>query len=147
VNLNTVIGTAITKGALSATRKPLSNLRRDVADLKRQVAELKRLLREVQKGEGRRTERAPAPDAEEGKPLRIRPTGPMVRKVRTKLGLTQFDFAKLVDVSSLTVSKWETTPGRIRMRARTLAAFAAVRGMGKRATKKALADAQESVAK
>ncbi len=69
----------------------------------------------------------------------IRPTGPMVRKVRTRLGLTQADCAKLAGVSTRTVSKWEKDPGRITLQARTLAAFASIRGMGKRDAQRALA--------
>ena len=136
MNLNTVLTAAIAKGALSATRKPIATLRRDVADLKRQVAELKRLVRGMQKA----TKPAPAPQTESGKPLRIRPTGKMVRKIRQKLGLTQIEMAKLIGVSSLSISHWELSPGRIRLRQRTLAALAKVKGMGKREAKKLLAE-------
>ena len=139
MNLNTVLGEAITKGALRVTRKPIAALRGDVAELKRQVAELKRLLRAVQKGAPQRAAKAATPETGANKPLRIRPTGPMVRKLRKRLGLTQSEFAKLAGVSNLTVSKWETAPGRIMLRQRTLAAFASVRGMGKQAAKKLLA--------
>ena len=139
MNLNAILGEAITKGALRVTRKPIAALRGDVADLKRQVAELKRLLRAVQKGAQHRD--APAAVAEEkvGSLSRIRPTGPMVRKLRKRLGLTQGGLAKLVGVSSLTVSKWESATGRIRLRTRTLASLAEVRGLGKQAAKKMLA--------
>ena len=139
MNLNTVLGEAITKGALRVTRKPIAALRGDVADLKRQMAELKRLLRAAQKGVPLRAAKVAAPETDVKKPLRIRPTGPMVRKLRKRLGLTQSEFAKLAGVSNLTVSKWETAPGRIMLRQRTLAAFASVRGMGKQAAKKMLA--------
>ncbi len=44
-----------------------------------------------------------------------------------------------IGVSSLTVSKWEHAEGRIAMRSRTLAAFAGIRGMGKRDAQQALA--------
>lgn len=137
MNLNTVLRDAITKGALSVTRKPIASLRRDVADLKRQVAELKRLLRDVQKND-KPVEKAPAPAPEADKPLRIRPTGSMVRKLRIKLAVTQVELANLIGVTSLTVSKWESTEGRIMMRNRTLVAFAAVRGLGRREVMKML---------
>lgn len=55
------------------------------------------------------------------------------------LGLTQAEFAKLVGVSTLTVSKWESAEGRIQLRRRPLAAFAGIRGMGKRDAKEKLA--------
>ncbi len=141
MNLNTVLGAAIAKGAQSVTRKPLSALRADVAELKRQVAELKRLVRSLQKVAPQHTAVEPAPEAGDGLTPVVRPTGPMVRKVRARLGLTQVEMAKLIGVSSLTVSTWEQAEGRIAMRSRTLAAFAAVRGMGKRDAQRALAGA------
>ena len=141
MNLNTILREAITKGALGVMRKPIVSLRHDVADLKRQVAELKRLVRDVQKNVGAAA-KVPASGVETDKPVRIRPTGPMVRKLRQKLGLTQTEMSKLLDVSSLTVSKWETTDGRIMMRNRTLTTFAKVRALGKREAKKMLAGEQ-----
>jgi len=137
MNLNTVLADAINKGAGRVTRKPIAALRRDVAELKRQVAELKRLLRDVQKG-STAPRVAPAPVAEAVNPSRIRPTGPMVRKLRVKLGLTQAEFAKLAGVSGLTVYKWEKADGRINPRGRALAGLAKVMGMGKREAKKVL---------
>ena len=143
MNLNAVLVEAITKGAGRVTRKPLAALRRDVSELKRQVAELKRLLRAIQKGGKPRAATAAAPEAGgDGKTPGIRPTGPMVRKVRARMGLTQAEFAKLVGVSTLTVSKWDSAEGRITLRARTLAAFAAVRGIGKRGAKRALSNVE-----
>ncbi len=139
MNLNTVLGAAIAKGAQSVTRKPLSALRGDVAELKRQVADLKRLVRSLQKDVPQRAADVPAPEGGDGQAPGIRPTGPMVRKLRAKLGLTQVEMAKLIGVSSLTVSKWEQAKDRIAMRSRTLAAFAGIRGMGKRDAQRALA--------
>jgi len=136
MNLNTVLVEAITKGAGRVTRKPISALRRDVAELKRQVAELRRALRDLQKV-ARVNEAAPAEAA--GAAPRIRPTGPMVKRLRAKLGLTQAEFAKLAGVSGLTVYKWEKSAGRIKPRGRALDGLVKVMGMGKRAVKRLLA--------
>jgi DNA-binding transcriptional regulator YiaG len=143
MNLNTVLVEAITKGAGRVTRKPIAALRRDVAELKRQVAELKRLLRDVRKvaTAPRAAAESVAVDAGDTVP-RIRPTSPMVRKLRAKLGLTQAEFAKLAGVSGLTVYKWEKSAGRINPRGRALAGLAKVMGMGKREAKKALANVE-----
>ena len=132
MNLNSVLGEAIAKGAGRVTRKPIAALRRDVADLKRQVAELKRALRDLPKGA--KVALVPAEAAAEAGDAapRIRPTGPTVRKLRAKLGLTQAEFAKLAGVSGLTVYKWEKSPGRIRPRGRALAGLSKVMRMGKR---------------
>jgi DNA-binding transcriptional regulator YiaG len=147
MNLNTLLGELITKGALRVTRKPIVALRHDVADLKRQVAELQRLLRAVRKDAVRKDAGScavptPASEAEADTvtSVRIRPNGPMVRKLRKRLGLTQVELSRLVGVSSLTVSKWESATGRIYLRNRTLAALAKIRIMGKREAKAALAN-------
>lgn len=134
MNLNKALTETITKGAAKATRKPIAALRGDVADLRRQILELKRLVRDLQKAS------KPAPAA--AKPVRIRPTGKMVRKLRQRLGLTQAGMGRLIGVSSLSVSKWELSPGRVRLRQRTLAALAKVKGMGKREAMKMLAPSQ-----
>ena len=135
MNLNAVLAETIAKGAGRVTRKPIAALRRDVAELKRQVAELKRALRETQKG-------SPAPEpaarADEEAVRRIRPTGPMVRRLRARLGLTRAEFARLAGVSGLTVYKWEKSGGRINPRGRALAGLALVMGMGKREAKRAM---------
>lgn len=134
MNLNTAISEAITKGAAKAVRKPVAGLRRDVALLKRELAELKRLVKAL----GRQAPAAVRPEAEGQEPPNIRPTAKMVLAFRKKLGLTQAQLASLVGVSNLTVSKWETSGGRLHMRGRALAGFARVRAMGKREAKKAV---------
>lgn len=140
MNLNAVLVDAITKGAGRVTRKPIAALRRNVSELKRQVAELRRLLQAVHNQP--RAATTAAPDADAVKPSRIRPTGPMVRKLRANLGLTQAEFAKLAGVSGLTVYKWEKSAGRINPRGRALAGLAKVMGMGKREAKKVLSNVE-----
>jgi DNA-binding transcriptional regulator YiaG len=125
-------------GVGRVTRKPIATLRRAVSELKRQVAELKRLLRAVQKGGQPRAATAASPESEAVNPSRIRPTGPMVRKLRAKQGLMQAEFAKLAGISGLTVYMWEKSAGRINPRGRALAGLSRVMGMGKREAKKAL---------
>ena len=138
MNFNRLLKDAILKGAARTMRAPVAGLRHDVAALKRQVRELRRVLRDVQKALAQQAKLAAPAAAAEAKPLRIRPTGPMVLKLRKKLGLTQAEMAKLTGVSGLTVWKWERAPGRIKLRARTLAAFSQVRGLGKRAARRLL---------
>lgn len=137
MNLNAVLAEAIAKGAGRVTRKPIAALRRDVAELKRQVAELKRALREAQKGAAAPEPAGRAVEEAEALP-RIRPTGPMVRRLRARLGLTQAEFAKLAGVAGMTVYKWEKADGRINPRGRALTGLVRVMGMGKRAAKRAL---------
>jgi DNA-binding transcriptional regulator YiaG len=140
MNLNTVFGNVIEKGASRVTRKPIAGLRREVAELKRQVAELKRIVRALQKACSCGAEKETSAVGEKAPSSSQRPSSKMVRKLRAKLGLTQAEFAKLAGVSGLTVSKWETAQGRIQLRGRTLAGLARVRTLTKRTAQAALAE-------
>ena len=74
--------------------------------------------------------------AEQGdKKLRLNAAG--IVRIRTKLKLTQADFARLLGVSTHTVSMWELD--KVAPRAKAKAAICALRGMGKRELKKRLA--------
>lgn len=103
-------------------------LKKSVADLKRRVASLesdnKRLLSLVQA-------RKPAVSAEEAAKARF--TAANIRKLRTRLGISQDNLAKLLGVSSQAVFSMEhKKAGRLKLRPATLAGLLAVRGLGKR---------------
>ena len=59
-------------------------------------------------------------------PVRIRPTGKSVARMRKKLGLSVARFADRLGVSPVTVYRWEATPGRLNLRARPLNALAQI---------------------
>lgn len=142
MNFNKTLADAIAKGAARATRKSLTTLRRDVTELKRQVGEMKRMMQKCKKAKSVASsdsadageQAAEAPSAVRG----IRPRGDAVRKLRTKLELTQAEFAKLAGVSILTVSKWERKEGRIAFHKRTQEALIRLRALGKKGVKAAL---------
>jgi DNA-binding transcriptional regulator YiaG len=112
--------------------------------LKREVAGIKRQLRSLGMGSGCGDAGRAAADTEAAKPPRIRPTGPMVRKLRLRLGLTQTQLAALAGVSTLKVGKWEKAGGRIGMRPAALAGLDRVRAMGKRQIKVELTETASS---
>ena len=138
MNLNSVLKAAISKGAFSAVRKPMAALRHDVAELKRQVAELRRTVRKLQRGAGRKALVSEETAGTDELQRKRRPTSAGILKMRTKLDLTQAQFAQLIGVSSLSVSKWERTQGPVTVRDRTLVALRKVRGLGKREALKVL---------
>lgn len=141
MNFNRLLKETIAQSSAHAIRKPVAAVRHEIAALKGQVSALRRTVRALQK-----TVKVAAPATRSAvettanaEGVRIRATGPMVRRLRQKLGLTQAEFAKLAEVSALTVWKWERAPGRIMLRSRTSQRLLAVRGMGKRQAKAALA--------
>ena len=105
--------------------KASAQFRRDIAELKRQSAkaraEIGRLQRLAAKGGAVAAAEAPAE--------RIRYSSVSVAAQRKRLGLSAADFGKLNGVTGHTIYSWEH--GTSRPRSAQLAAFAAVRVLGK----------------
>lgn len=113
-------------------KKSNAQLRRTVASLKGELAELQRTLRFLQTREKRRLEAPPQPD--ESKSVRFSPN--WLKADRKRLGLSAEDYGRLVGVSSVTVYSWES--GKSKPSAQRLAAWAEVRGIGKREARQRL---------
>jgi len=117
---------------------PLQN---NISALKKLVAEQKRQIAALEKRCGAPAEEAAAPAEtapETEKGVRINAAG--ILRLRTKLGLTQGEFAKLLGVAMHTVSVWEQ--GRRVPRYTHKVRICALRGIGKRELKKMLEDAE-----
>jgi len=113
-------------------KKSNAELRRTVAALKTEIADLNRSLKFLQKQEKRRLESPP--EQESGKVIRFSPK--WVRADRKRLDLSAKDYARLVGVSSLTIYNWEH--GKSKPNAERLAAWAEIRGIGKREAQRRL---------
>jgi DNA-binding transcriptional regulator YiaG len=132
----------ISKKEFKASLKPLHRsivgLKKNVIDLKRRIAALetenKQLLAFYKKNQKEQPQISP--NAAE----KARITSKSVRAIRTKLGLSQDSFAKLLGLSSQNVFVMEHKEGRLKMRPTTLTELLSVRGMGKREAKKRLAE-------
>lgn len=121
------------KAAVTSLRKDNVSLKRTAADLKRRVAALESANKRLTKAEPATT----TPEAgADGAKARI--TAKMISSIRTRLGLSQGDFARLVGVSGQSVLKWEHATGRLNFRGDTKQRIVAVRQMGKREVLKQL---------
>lgn len=111
------------KKQLAAERKASASVRKELAAQKRALAQLVGAVKRQAKGGGAAVtvEAAAAPAGKWRKDT--------VRSTRRALGLTQGQLAKLVGVSPITVSFWET--GRSIPRAKQQAAVLAVRELSK----------------
>ncbi len=107
-------------------KKDNAGLRRTVLTLKTEVAGLRRGVRFLEKQEKRRLKTAPKASAAKG----VRFSGKWVKADRQRLELSAKDYGLLVGVSGLTIYKWEG--GKSKPRDKQLAAWAEVRGIGKR---------------
>jgi DNA-binding transcriptional regulator YiaG len=97
-----------------------------IAALRRQVAALEREIAFLRKQEKRRIEVEPAAADADG----VRFSPKWLASDRKRLGLSAKDYGALVGVSMLTIYNWEK--GKSKPRAKQLAAWAQVRGIGKR---------------
>lgn len=142
-NLNNILGEEIRRLArkeiraqVGTTQKSVAKYRGEIAELKRRIAALERSLAFVEKQEKKRLGKpASVPvNGEDAKLPRFSPA--WVKKHRDKLGLSAADYGRLVGVSALTIYNWEK--GESSPRQKQLAAWGAIRTLGKREAVKRL---------
>lgn len=102
------------KAATTGLHKDTVQLKRTAADLKRRVAKLERDNRRLVAGAERNRQAAIETTGDEVGKARI--TAKAIRTTRAKLGLSQAEFAKLLDVNPQTVYQWEHKEGRLTFR-------------------------------
>ena len=117
---------------LAPVKKHRAEDRRAIAELKRQVASLERDVAFLQKREKERLESMPKKSEAEG----IRFSPKWVKSDRKRLGLSAQDYGTLVGVSAQTIYNWER--GKAKPQDKQLAAWADVRGIGKREAQRRL---------
>ena len=106
-------------------RKASAQYRRDIAGLKRANSKLQSEVTRLERQVGKEA----APQIAEAGPTKIRFSAKSVVAQRAGLGISAADFGRLVGVTANTIYKWEQ--GYARPRKAQLAAFAAIRGVGK----------------
>lgn len=119
--------------ATKSTKHAVAQFRRDIANLKRLVAVQQKEIAFLRVQERKRlSQPVSADEPVEG----VRFSARSVRAQRQRLGLSADDFGKLVGVSQMTIYNWEQGKGRPKND--RLAAFVALRGVGKREAVKKL---------
>ena len=117
---------------IEATKKASGQHRRQIAELRRQVATLQKKVAFLEQREKKRLTKPPAAEAAEG----VRFSPKWVKIHRKKLGLSAARYSRLVGVSAMTIYNWER--GHSKPRAKQLAAWAVIRGIGKREAQRRL---------
>lgn len=117
---------------LAPLKKSVTELRKRLSDAQREIGTLQKTVRTLEAEEARRLKTVPKPASE--KRLRFSPR--WVVSDRKRLGLSADDYGRLVGVSGQTIYAWES--GTSRPREERLAAWAVVRGIGKRAARQRL---------
>lgn len=121
------------RAEMESTRKAVSGHHREIAELKRRNADLERRVDYL---ESRETARLKAVPAKAKPPKGARFSVRSLKAQRSRTGLSQGDYARLVGVSASTIYNWErgtTRPGE-----KQLAKLVSLRGLGKREAQKRL---------
>ena len=108
---------------------------------KKRIAELEKRIKVLEAAKPAPKAEQPAiivPAAQDGKEKQIRLTSARIRKVRTKLAISQEQFAKLLGVNTQSVNFWEN--GKTSPRLILKKQIAAIRDMGKREIAKILSE-------
>ena len=141
-DIKTVLSEEIRRLAKKEIKLAVVPLQKLAAEQRRTISELKKRIAVLEKQGAPAEKAADAADTEdnaEEKKLRLNAAG--IIRVRTKLKLTQSNFAKLLNVSTHTVSMWELDKSAPRKDAR--AAICALRKLGKRELKARMAAFEE----
>lgn len=141
-DIKTVLSEEIRRLAKKEIKLAIVPLQKLAAEQRRTISELKKRIAVLEKQGAPAEKAADAADTEgnaEEKKLRLNAAG--IIRVRTKLKLTQSNFAKLLNVSTHTVSMWELDKSAPRKDAR--AAICALRKLGKRELKARMAAFEE----
>ena len=141
-DIKTVLSEEIRRLAKKEIKLAIVPLQKLAAEQRRTISELKKRIAVLEK-QGATAEKVTTSDetaaGAEEKKLRLNAAG--IIRVRTKLKLTQSEFAKLLNVSTHTVSMWELDKSSPRKDAR--AAICALRKLGKRELKARMAAFEE----
>lgn len=135
-----VLKEEISRIARKEIRARVDPLKKQVVDLRRRLRAAEATILQLQKTTNKtantvsRQSGAIVPDVEETRQIRISPNS--VKKLRTRLRLTQAQMAQLVDVSTNTVVRWEQ--GTSSPRGGSRAVIASMRSMGIKQVKKQL---------
>jgi len=72
-------------------------------------------------------------------------TGRGVAELRSKFGMSQGEFAKLLSVSAQTIANWEKRPGELGLQSRTLKAWNMVKALTMRKARQKLSESSTTL--
>ena len=120
------------KDALQNQKKTNITLKKSLAAVKAECVELSLEVKAIHKLLPKTTSVEKAPEVADDKLKRFRPTSKTVKQLRAKLGVSQDNLGKLLNVSSQAVSLWERKEGPLQLRGETKASLFALRTVHKR---------------
>ena len=128
------------KTAIGEIGKSHTGVKKIVVGLKRRVALLEKESRRLIATMRKHPVDPPQTVAEETTKARLTSKG--IRSLRSRLGLTQSDFSKLLGTTPHSVYLWEKKEGALKLRDKTRQALLSIRGLSAREARTKVAEAQ-----
>jgi len=128
------------KTAIGAIGQSHTAVKKIVAGLKKRVAFLEKENRRLVATMSKRQVEPPQRPPEKTRKARLTSKG--IRSLRSRLRLTQSDFAKLLGTTAHSVYLWERKDGPLKLRNKTKAALVSIKGFRARDAKAKLTEVQ-----
>lgn len=137
------------KTDLDRVKKDTAELRRALSAARKEISALQQAVKQAGKLAGKAaagtastaaTAAKAAPKGKEKEDGRKRITGKSIINLRTKLGLTQGEFAALLGVTGQSIYQWEHKEGALKFRGGAKERLQAIKGIGAREARKRLAE-------
>lgn len=129
-NIATLLKSEITRLARKEIRGEVSMLKKASASHRRHIASLKRKISELERQVRHASRRQPAAADQESSSPKNRFSAKGLKSLRSRLGVSAADFAKLLGASMQSVYNWEH--GKTTPRPAQVASIAALRSIGRR---------------
>ena len=127
-NVVTDLKSEILRIAKKEAKAEISKARQNAAEYRSEVARLKRLLQQKEREIKRLKKQKPVEQDDELAGIRF--SAKSVKSQRSRLGLSLMKYAALLNVTSLTLRRWES--GEARPRKSQILRLVAIRGISKR---------------
>jgi len=124
------------KADLDILRKENVELRRSISALRQQLVQVTRQVRQIERSTGKLEKAIPQEEATGAERARI--SGKTIRNLRSRLRLTQAEFAALVGVSPQSVYQWERREDQLQFRGGAKEAIVALKDVGAREARRRL---------
>lgn len=126
------------KASVKSVKNSNADLKKNIADLKKRVLALESQIKKLQPLFPAQEKADVSPEAMEKASFSSR----NIKALRTRLGISQGDFAKLLGVSSQAVYMMENKGGKLRLRQNTIKKLLAIKDIGRKEAKRMLEESK-----
>jgi DNA-binding transcriptional regulator YiaG len=137
-NIGVILKSEIQRLAKKEVKAAVTPLHKAIITLRKELSALKKAQKSAAKSaqiSAKSVKVAKVDTADEAKTSRVRPTGKTMVALRTKFGMTQGEFGRLLKVGRITIARWENQEGKLNLRQSARDAFAGIQKLGTKAAR------------